>query len=157
MRLIRLLSLSLACALLLPGAAALAQKSKRPKAPAAPVAASPAQLNLKVTQFTLPNGLRVVLHEDHSTPMVAVNLWYHVGSKNETPGKTGFAHLFEHMMFQGSKNFNYDYFFPLQEAGGNINGSTTPTAPTTTKSSPRTSSRRPSSSRPTAWAGCSKR
>ena len=57
---------------------------------------------IKFTEFRLANGLRVILHEDHSTPIVGVNLWYHVGSKNEVPGKTGFAHLFEHMMFQGS-------------------------------------------------------
>ncbi len=77
-------------------------------------------------EYTLKNGLRVILHPDKSTPIVAVNLWYHVGSKNEVPGRTGFAHLFEHMMFQGSKNYNEDYFKPLQEAGANINGSTNP-------------------------------
>ncbi|HWL40097.1 MAG TPA: pitrilysin family protein [Gemmatimonadaceae bacterium] len=76
------------------------------------------------TQFTLPNGLRVIMHEDHSVPIVAVNVWYHVGSKNETPGKTGFAHLFEHMMFQGSKNYDDDFFRPLQTIGGTLNGST---------------------------------
>ena len=76
------------------------------------------------TEFTLPNGLRVILHEDHSTPIVAVNVWYHVGSKNEQPGKTGYAHLFEHMMFQGSKGFDDDYFKALQEVGGTLNGST---------------------------------
>src|SRR5688572_27854123 len=76
------------------------------------------------TQFTLPNGLRVILHEDHSTPIVAVNVWYHVGSKNEVAGRTGFAHLFEHMMFQGSKNYDSDFFGPLQQAGGSLNGST---------------------------------
>jgi zinc protease len=64
------------------------------------------------------------MHVDKSTPIVAVNVWYHVGSKNEVPGRTGFAHLFEHMMFQGSKNYNDDYFKPLQEAGATINGST---------------------------------
>ncbi|MEO7674494.1 MAG: insulinase family protein, partial [Pyrinomonadaceae bacterium] len=58
---------------------------------------------LKIKEYKLKNGLRVVLHEDKSTPVVAVNLWYHVGSKNEETGRTGFAHLFEHMMFQGSK------------------------------------------------------
>jgi zinc protease len=79
---------------------------------------------IKFTEFTLPNGLRVVLHEDHSTPIVAVNIWYHVGSKNEVPGRTGFAHLFEHMMFQGSLHHDDDYFVPLQEAGGALNGST---------------------------------
>lgn len=79
---------------------------------------------IKVTEYKLKNGLRVILHEDRSTPIVAVNVWYHVGSKNEVVGRTGFAHLFEHMMFQGSKNYNADYFMPLQEAGANINGST---------------------------------
>jgi predicted Zn-dependent peptidase len=76
------------------------------------------------TEFTLDNGLRVILHEDHSAPIVAVNIWYHVGSKNEVPGRTGFAHLFEHMMFQGSLHHDDDYFTPLQEAGGALNGST---------------------------------
>ncbi len=79
---------------------------------------------LKIKEFKLKNGLRVILHEDKSTPVVAVNLWYHVGSKNEETGRTGFAHLFEHMMFQGSKSYNNDYFTPLQEAGGSINGTT---------------------------------
>jgi zinc protease len=79
---------------------------------------------VKVTQYKLKNGLTVVLHQDRSTPVVAVNTWYHVGSKNEATGRTGFAHLFEHMMFQGSKNYNNDYFKPLQEAGGSINGTT---------------------------------
>src|SRR6478735_5341215 len=59
---------------------------------------------LEYTMTTLPNGLQVVLLEDHSTPIVHTELWYHVGSKNEKPGRTGFAHLFEHMMFKGSKN-----------------------------------------------------
>jgi zinc protease len=75
-------------------------------------------------KYTLPNGLRVILHEDHSTPIVGVNIWYHVGAKNERPGRTGFAHLFEHMMFQGSKHCDRDYFGPVQEAGGRLNGST---------------------------------
>jgi zinc protease len=79
---------------------------------------------INYTEFTLQNGLRVIFHEDHSTPIVAVNVWYHVGSKNEVPGRTGFAHLFEHMMFQGSLHHDNDYFVPLQEAGGNLNGST---------------------------------
>ncbi|CAN5670648.1 pitrilysin family protein [soil metagenome] len=79
---------------------------------------------IKYKEITLKNGLRVLMHVDKSTPIVAVNLWYHVGSKNEVVGKTGFAHLFEHMMFQGSKHYDKDYFGPLQEAGANINGST---------------------------------
>jgi zinc protease len=81
-------------------------------------------LNVSFEKYTLSNGLDVILHEDHSTPVVAVNLWYHVGSQNEAPGRTGFAHLFEHVMFEGSKHHNKEYFEPLQEAGGNINGST---------------------------------
>ena len=79
---------------------------------------------LPIKDYRLKNGLRVVLHQDKSTPVVAVSTWYHVGSKNEETGRTGFAHLFEHMMFQGSKNYNTDYFTPLQEAGGNVNGTT---------------------------------
>jgi zinc protease len=75
-------------------------------------------------EYALPNGLEVILHEDHSTPIVAINVWYHVGSKNERPGRTGFAHLFEHMMFQGSQHHDADYFGPLQEIGGRVNGST---------------------------------
>src|ERR1043165_6183354 len=59
---------------------------------------------IKFTEFQLANGLHVIMHEDHSTPIVGVNIWYHVGSKNETLGKTGYAHLFEHMMFQGSRS-----------------------------------------------------
>ncbi len=77
-----------------------------------------------VKEYTLKNGLRVLLHQDKSTPVVAVGVWYHVGAKNEVEGRTGFAHLFEHMMFQGSKNYDADYFTPLQEAGANINGTT---------------------------------
>ena len=73
---------------------------------------------------TLSNGLEVVLHEDHTVPIIAVNLWYHVGSKDEEIGRTGFAHLFEHVMFEGSKNHNRLYFDPLQKVGANLNGST---------------------------------
>src|SRR6188768_208525 len=81
-------------------------------------------MNIPFTQHTLENGLRVILHEDHRLPMVAVNLWYHVGSKNEHPGRTGFAHLFEHLMFEGSQHYDKGYFHPLQEAGALLNGST---------------------------------
>src|SRR5687767_1075019 len=79
---------------------------------------------INVKEYQLKNGLRVLLHEDKSTPVVTVGVWYHVGSKNEVPGRTGFAHLFEHMMYQGSKNYDADYFTPLQEAGASINGTT---------------------------------
>ena len=76
-------------------------------------------------KLVLPNGLEVVLHEDHSLPLTAVNIWYHVGSKDETPGKTGYAHLFEHIMFEGSKHHNHSHFDPLQKVGATLNGSTT--------------------------------
>lgn len=79
---------------------------------------------IKIKEYTLKNGMRVITHIDRSTPVVTVGTWYHVGSKNEAVGRTGFAHLFEHMMFQGSKNYDSDYFTPLQEAGGSINGTT---------------------------------
>lgn len=79
---------------------------------------------IRYTEYRLKNGLRVILHEDHSAPLVTTNVWYHVGSKNEVPGRTGFAHLFEHMMFQGSKHHDNDFFKPLQEAGGSLNGTT---------------------------------
>ncbi len=82
-------------------------------------------ISISHEKFTLSNGLEVVLHEDHSLPNVAVNVWYHVGSKDEEVGKTGFAHLFEHVMFEGSKNHNHSFFEPLQKVGANINGSTT--------------------------------
>ena len=73
---------------------------------------------------TLANGLDVIVHENRRVPLVAVSVWYHVGSKNERPGKTGFAHLFEHLMFEGSEHSRRSYFEPLQEVGGSINGST---------------------------------
>src|SRR5690349_13336734 len=81
-------------------------------------------MNIPYSRHTLDNGLDVLVHEDHGCPIVAVNLWYHVGSKNETPGHTGFAHLFEHLMFEGSEHYDKGYFQPLQEAGGLLNGST---------------------------------
>lgn len=88
-------------------------------------AASFAQVEVKYEKYNLPNGLTVILYEDHSTPIVAVNVWYHVGSGREKPGRSGFAHLFEHMMFQGSKHVGDDQHFKLiQEAGGTLNGST---------------------------------
>ncbi|HEX8242509.1 MAG TPA: insulinase family protein, partial [Longimicrobium sp.] len=67
-------------------------------------AALAAQANISYTEETLPNGLKVIYHVDHSTPVAAVDIWYNVGSKSEQPGRTGFAHLFEHMMFKGSRN-----------------------------------------------------
>ena len=79
---------------------------------------------LSFTKHTLANGLDVIVHEDHTCPIVAVNVWYHVGSKNEQPGHTGFAHLFEHLMFEGSQHHDRGYFQPLQGAGAALNGST---------------------------------
>ena len=81
-------------------------------------------MNIPYTKHTLRNGMPVLIHEDHRCPIVAVNLWYHVGSKNEQPGRTGFAHLFEHLMFEGSEHYNHGYFQPLQQAGAVLNGST---------------------------------
>lgn len=83
------------------------------------------RLSVPHTRFVLPNGLTVILHEDHTTPTISVNLWYHVGSGNEKPGRTGFAHLFEHIMYEGSANVpegKYDEW--LEAAGGSNNGST---------------------------------
>jgi len=80
---------------------------------------------LALEQYRLDNGLRVVLNEDHSAPLVAINLWYHVGSKNERPGRTGFAHLFEHMLFSGSEHVgNNEHFRHVQSVGGVLNGTT---------------------------------
>ena len=75
-------------------------------------------------EYKLKNGLTVVLHQDKATPIVAVNLFYHVGSKNEIMGRTGFAHLFEHMMFQGSKNYSSGYLSAIDDMGGSVNGTT---------------------------------
>ncbi|HWR95647.1 MAG TPA: insulinase family protein, partial [Arenimonas sp.] len=98
-----------------------------PEAMAAPASLS---VDIPYEQFTLPNGLRVVVHTDRKAPIVAVNVWYHVGSKDETPGRTGFAHLFEHLMFQGSENYRDEYFGPFEQVGvtdqnGTTNGDRT--------------------------------
>ena len=77
--------------------------------------------------FVLDNGLTLIVHEDHKAPIVAVNVWYHVGSKDEPDGQSGFAHLFEHLMFNGSENFNDDYFQVLERVGAtDLNGTTNP-------------------------------
>ena len=83
-------------------------------------------IRIQHEKLTLSNGLDVVLHQDDTLPIVAVNIWYHVGSKDEEEGRTGFAHLFEHFMFEGSKHHNRSYFEPLQKVGAVVNGSTTP-------------------------------
>ncbi len=83
------------------------------------------QFDIPYEKFVLSNGLTVIVHEDHKAPIVAVNVWYHIGSKNEKPGKTGFAHLFEHLMFNGSENSNDDYFQILERIGAtDLNGTT---------------------------------
>src|SRR3954471_10763855 len=83
------------------------------------------RLEVPYTQFTLPDGLHVILHEDHTVPLLTVNVWYHVGSAREKPGRTGFAHLFEHLMFMGSKNAKYGDFDRLLEAAGGTNNAST--------------------------------
>jgi zinc protease len=100
--------------------APLAAQSPAPSAPA------PAPLEVPYRQFQLSNGLNVILHQDKTVPVVAVNVWYHVGSANEKPGRTGFAHLFEHLMFEGSRHVPEGQFdILLEAAGANNNGSTT--------------------------------
>ena len=82
-------------------------------------------IHIPYDKFTLDNGLRVVVHEDRKAPIVAVSIWYHVGSKNEPVGKTGFAHLFEHLMFNGSENYDAEYFEPFENVGATgMNGTT---------------------------------
>lgn len=86
---------------------------------------NPDNVDIPYQKFVLDNGLRLIVHEDHKAPIVAVNIWYHVGSKNEKPGKSGFAHLFEHLMFNGSEHFNTDYMKALESIGGtDLNGTT---------------------------------
>ncbi|MCB2112369.1 MAG: pitrilysin family protein [Parvularculaceae bacterium] len=88
-------------------------------------AADAADISIPYEQFTLDNGLRVVVHEDRKAPVVAVSIWYHVGSKDEPEGRTGFAHLFEHLMFNGSENYDGEWFEPLEEIGAtDLNGTT---------------------------------
>ena len=91
-----------------------------------PARATPAGIpEIPYTKFTLKNGLTLLVHEDHKAPIAAVNIWYHVGSKNEVQGKTGFAHLFEHLMFNGSENYNDDYFKAVEPLGAtDLNGTT---------------------------------
>ncbi|WP_299009205.1 pitrilysin family protein [uncultured Caulobacter sp.] len=121
---------SAAVAVLVAATPALAAApAKAPPAKAAKVTGASA-VNLPVvdiphTTFKLANGLTVIVHEDHKAPIVAVNVWYHVGSKNEPAGKTGFAHLFEHLMFNGSEHFNDDWFKALEKLGAtDMNGTT---------------------------------
>src|SRR3546814_8258279 len=83
------------------------------------------ELRIAYQRFVLPNGLTLIIHEDHKAPVVAVNVWYHVGSKDEPAGLHGFAHLFEHLMFNGSEHYNDEFFRPLEPAGATkLNGTT---------------------------------
>ncbi len=104
--------------------AVLAAPILTPLAPSRAEDRQPQVPQLDVETYTLPNGLEVILLEDHTTPVVGVNLWYKVGSKNEKSGRTGFAHLFEHLMFQGSEHHDKEYFGPIEKLGAQINGST---------------------------------
>ncbi|MFM2244069.1 MAG: hypothetical protein RL071_143, partial [Pseudomonadota bacterium] len=96
--------------------------AKAPSAVTAPQ--SSAAPSIPFEKYELNNGLDVILSEDHSVPFVWVEVWYQVGSKDEQAGLTGFAHLFEHLMFQGSAHMNDDYFVPLQKIGAEVNGTT---------------------------------
>ena len=87
--------------------------------------ASATEIDIPVEKYVLDNGLTVLVHEDHKAPIVAVGVWYHVGSKDEPAGKTGFAHLFEHIMFEGSEHYNDRFTKPLEQAGAtSLNGTT---------------------------------
>jgi zinc protease len=116
----------LAALLMAVGLAALTLAAQSPAKPPQPGAvASPRIPEIPYTKYVLKNGLTLLVHEDHKAPIVAVNVWYHVGSKNEKPGKTGFAHLFEHLMYNGSEHYNNDYFKAVEPVGAtDINGTT---------------------------------
>jgi zinc protease len=103
---------SSACLLLLGAACSLPLRAATP-------------IDIPFEEFRLDNGLRVIVHEDRKAPIVAVNIWYHVGSKDEKPGKTGFAHLFEHLMFQGSENYRDEFFGPFEQVGATGQNGTT--------------------------------
>lgn len=106
-------------------APAPAAQAPAPAVQAAPVADLVAEVDIPYTKFTLDNGLTVLVHEDHKAPVVAVSVWYNVGSKDEPAGKTGFAHLFEHLMFGGSENAPGSYFTPMRNMGAtDMNGTT---------------------------------
>ncbi|HXT69686.1 MAG TPA: pitrilysin family protein [Vicinamibacterales bacterium] len=109
-------------ALILVALCGLTLNSQTPARPAPQAAPIP---DISYTKFVLKNGLTLLVHEDHKAPIAAVNVWYHVGSKNEKPGRTGFAHLFEHLMFNGSEHYNNDYFKAVEPVGAtDLNGTT---------------------------------
>src|SRR5881409_3258505 len=102
-----------------------ARPARRTRSRARAAESVPAAITIPYQRFVLKNGLTLLVHEDHKAPIVAVNIWYHVGSKNERPGRTGFAHLFEHLMFNGSEHFNDDYFQPFERIGATDQNGTT--------------------------------
>ena len=115
------LALALGVAAAFPATAQRPARAPRPRVRVA----GPAPITIPYQRFILKNGLTLLVHEDHKAPIVAVNIWYHVGSKNERPGRTGFAHLFEHLMFNGSEHFNDDYFQPFERIGATDQNGTT--------------------------------
>ncbi|UKK83274.1 insulinase family protein [Sphingopyxis sp. BSN-002] len=115
------LALAVSTSLVAAGPALAKAKEAKP----APVADLVKAVDIPYQSFTLDNGLRVIVHEDRKAPVVAVSVWYRVGSKNEPAGKTGFAHLFEHLMFNGSENAPGDFFEPLQQVGATDSNGTT--------------------------------
>src|SRR6266704_5617350 len=119
------LALGLATALPAPGTAQRPSRTAARARPPRAHSAAPAPIAIPYQRFVLKNGLTLLVHEDHKAPIVAVNIWYHVGSKNERPGRTGFAHLFEHLMFNGSEHFNDDYFQPFERIGATDQNGTT--------------------------------
>ena len=134
--------------------------ARPPAAPAVPrTPFSRDRYRIAHKQFTLDNGLRLIVHEDHSAPIVAVNLWYHVGSRNEQRGKTGFAHLFEHFFFNGSEHHPSGFREAMDDLGANNRNGTTngdrtnffENVPVVRRSSAR------SSSRPIAWGSSPRR
>ena len=124
----RVTLLALLVFLLKPAPTAAQTETPQPKPKPTVAAASKTTIpipDIPYTKYVLPNGLTLLVHEDHKAPIVAVNTWYHVGSKNEKPGKTGFAHLFEHLMFSGSQNFDYTYINAMERIGAtDLNGTT---------------------------------
>jgi len=119
-------ALAAVAALALAGWAAAAPDATAPATKSPPAKAGAPLPQLPIVEYKLPNGLTVLLSEDHVVPSVATELVYLVGSGHEAPGKTGFAHLFEHLMFQGSAHFDHDYFTPFEPIGAEVNGNTTP-------------------------------
>ncbi len=120
-------SCSVACSILAVACATVANVAAQTAPPSAGAPARTTPLTVPFTQFTLPNGLHVILHEDHTVPLATVNVWYHVGSAREKPGRTGFAHLFEHLMFEGSAHVKEGEFDTLLESVGATNNGSTET------------------------------